>query len=185
MKNKFFAHRFLPILSVFLFILFVFFTNVKATSDIPDIPSTIDTSNGYVVSLYYGVYYLCIPEKPNTYFYIYSGSRLAVSEFNMIEYKYSNGEWIQNRIYYNLSDSLPDAHDIYASSVDIYTDSSCSDVFFYRPPATLEEIMRVEAYKKATIQEILGVLPLILVVVVSFLGLRKALSWLSTLLRRS
>lgn len=72
---------------------------------------------------------------------------------------------------------------LFSTTSDIYTDSSCSDVFFYRPPATLEEIMRVEADKKATIQEILGVLPLILVVVVSFLGLRKALSWLLTLLR--
>ena len=122
MKNKFFIHRFLPILSVFLFILFVFFTNVKATSDIPDIPSTIDTSNGYVVNLYNGVYYLCIPEKPNTYFYIYNNSGLAVSEFNMIEYKFSNGEWIQNRIYYNLRDGLPNSNDVYASSVHIYKD---------------------------------------------------------------
>lgn len=74
---------------------------------------------------------------------------------------------------------------VFSSTADIYTDSTKSKVFFHIPPATLEEIMRVEAGKKATIQEILGVLPLILVVVVSFLGLRKALNWLLTLLRRS
>lgn len=52
-------------------------------------------------------------------------------------------------------------------------------------PTTLAEIMEVEKTEKKTIQEILGVLPLILVVVVSFLGLRKALKMLSTFLNRS
>ena len=60
--------------------------------------------------------------------------------------------------------------------------------FFQFPPQTnlgLVEIMREEQAEAKTMQEILGVLPLILVVVVSFLGLRKALRMLVTFLRRS
>lgn len=57
--------------------------------------------------------------------------------------------------------------------------------FFLVPPATLEEVLKAEKTEVKTMQEILGVLPLIIVVVVSFLGLRKALRMLETFLRRS
>lgn len=43
----------------------------------------------------------------------------------------------------------------------------------------------VEVQKQEIIKEIVGILPLIIVVVVSFLGLRKALTMLVTFLRRS
>ena len=130
MINNFLKHKFLFIFC--FFILFVCFcTKVKASNNIPNISDSIDTSNGCVVSLYNGVYYLCVSENPNSYFYIYKNSGLAVSNFNMIEYKYVNGEWIKNRIYNDLLHGLPNSKDIYASSVDIYTDISKSEVFFY------------------------------------------------------
>ncbi len=49
---------------------------------------------------------------------------------------------------------------------------------------TLAKVVKAETMKNP-LQEILGILPLTLVVVVSFLGLRKALTWLSTLLKQS
>lgn len=49
---------------------------------------------------------------------------------------------------------------------------------------TLAKIVKAETMKNP-LQEILGILPLTLVVVVSCLGLRKALTWLSTLLKQS
>lgn len=52
---------------------------------------------------------------------------------------------------------------------------------FYQPPLTL--VMKQEIKNKATIQEILGVLPLIIVVMVSFLGLRKGLTTLLNLVK--
>lgn len=73
---------------------------------------------------------------------------------------------------------------IYFSSNDLYYPSG--EIFFQKTPVpVLVEVMSPEVVEKKTVQEILGVLPLIIVVVVSFLGLRKALSWLLTLLRRS
>lgn len=56
--------------------------------------------------------------------------------------------------------------------------------FHLAPVTTLAEVLTPEEGQK-TIAEVVGILPLILVVVVSFLGLRKALSWLLTLLRHS
>ena len=67
---------------------------------------------------------------------------------------------------------------------NIYLNSTGSSSFFYLPPTVLAEVLKPEEGRK-TIAEIVEVLPLILVVVVSFLGLRKALNWLLTLLRHS
>ena len=78
------------------------------------------------------------------------------------------------------------------TTVDIYSDVNKSNItlegsesFFPQPPATLEEIMKQEAEQKATMQEILGILPMILSVLVSLLALRKALRMLLTLLHQS
>lgn len=72
------------------------------------------------------------------------------------------------------------------SSLNIYTSLEKNEIFFQvSPPTVLEQVMEVEMTEKKTIQEILGVLPLTIVVVVSFLGLRKALRMLVTFLRRS
>lgn len=122
--------------------------------------------------------------------YLNNGIIYMEGTYNTMIYKVVDGSlvhqgWSGGLFEVNGFDDFGKNSSVYSSTSDIYTDSSCSNVFFYRPPATLEEIMRVEADKKATIQEILGVLPLILVVVVSFLGLRKALRMLVTFLRRS
>ena len=70
---------------------------------------------------------------------------------------------------------------IYKSSFDMK--NSNGDVFFYATPLSLGQVLTI----KATIipSTILGILPLIIVVVVSFLGLRKALKMLVTFLNRS
>ena len=70
------------------------------------------------------------------------------------------------------------------SSNDIHYPSG--EIFFQKTPVpVLVEVMSPEVVEKKTVQEILGVLPLIIAVVVSFLGLRKALKMLSTFLNRS
>lgn len=69
------------------------------------------------------------------------------------------------------------------STVNIYGDDG--NVFFLGTPLSLTEVMEVEAMERRTLGEVLGILPLTLVVMVSCLGLRKALSMLSKLLRQS
>lgn len=74
------------------------------------------------------------------------------------------------------------------STVDIY-DSNKVDLVFQAPPVVeaqgvvapqLEGVQMIQVMK-----EIMGVLPLIIVVVVSLVGLRKALQMLSTLLHKA
>ena len=83
--------------------------------------------------------------------------------------------------------TLVSNYELVGSSKDVYKDNTFNDVFFQSPPkpTSLMEVMSVEMEEKRTVQEILGILPLIIVVVVSFLGLRKALRILVTFLRRS
>lgn len=88
---------------------------------------------------------------------------------------------------YNQSISLDNVNYYFKSDVSIYDVSGNKlDPFFQITPVpVLEGIMKQEQAEKRTIQEILGVLPLIIVVVVSFLGLRKALRILVNSLKRS
>ena len=84
--------------------------------------------------------------------------------------------------------TLVDVPSYFKSDVTICVSSSDSTVvepFFQSAPSVLYQVMEQEKTEKKTIKEILGVLPLILVVVVSFLGLRKALQMLLSFLRRS
>lgn len=208
-KNKFFTHRFLPILSVFLFILFVFFTNVKAADDkryvnynnvVYTLPSEctdyylIVESQGFLFlmygdSPYWGVY----NAGPSYYLYNYSNNTSFGTQNNRLDYHqirldipntdFSSSDTSFYSIWSIVGSSENPLSDIkiYGSSVDIYDTNGT--IFFQKTPVpVLVEIMTQEQAEKKTIQEILGILPLTLVVVVSFLGLRKALSWLLTLL---
>lgn len=73
-------------------------------------------------------------------------------------------------------------NDIYRTTNN-YKPGNGDKPFFQVSPLT--KILVTEKTEKKTIQEILGLLPLTLVVVVSFLGLRKALQMLLSFLRRS
>ena len=66
-------------------------------------------------------------------------------------------------------------------------DENSAFVVFQLTPATtkLGDIVKVATLEKNPIQEILGILPLIIVVVVSLVGLRKALAMLLRILRTS
>ena len=64
------------------------------------------------------------------------------------------------------------------SSVNIYTDSSCSSIFFQGPPATLEEIMK-QAGEQATQevgQKILVVIVATVGLIIFVIGLKKGLT---------
>lgn len=76
------------------------------------------------------------------------------------------------------------------SSMDFYTDNTYTTLFFQGTPLVQEKVLApIVEEKKETmgtvLQEIVSILPMILVVVVSLVGLRKALSMLFSLLRQS
>ena len=68
------------------------------------------------------------------------------------------------------------------SSDDIYQNDG-EDTFFQAPPLSILATIVEEAETEETLLQIVKILPLILVMVVCFLGLRKGLKTLSTLLQ--
>lgn len=192
-NNKFFTHRFLPILSIFLFIAFVFTTNVFAVTkddlidvsnlDLSKYPSGYSLDNGYVMVVNNGAYDIFI--MPNNFngSLLLEGSRLYTS---------NGSNYLVIRMYqdrfddYFIANTCTNNTEIFYGTMNVY--NSSGNVVFQQPPQekkVLVEVMEKEQAEKKTIKEILGIIPLTLVVVVSFLGLRKALQMLLSFLRRS
>lgn len=208
-RNKFFTHRFLPIFSVFLFTVFVFFTNVKAVSDTDKSVVTPEgdiyilpndcTDNFFITENINNTIYLIYGNYPDWQFSENNGDVCVNNIGNgstqtFMCYVIPKGNFdfrnYTNKFSTTWTTINPQKNVSYAgckilySSNDLYLPTG--EIFFQKPLVpVLVEIMEKEQAEKKTIQEILEILPLILVVVVSFLGLRKALNWLLTLLRHS
>lgn len=103
------------------------------------------------------------------------------SSLNFVDCKTFSADFMQYITFVDVPDYFKADVTICVSS----SDSTVVEPFFQSAPSVLYQVMEQEKMEKKTIQEILGLLPLILVVVVSFLGLRKALQMLLSFLRRS
>lgn len=205
--ERIYTHKILLILSVFLLILFVFssfFINSFGYTTVSDysLPYT-DLFENHISGKDDNGYYII--EGQNTvcdrcfviesdgilyYFFVSDGyfdnsvtkyCFTDTSNYNYIYYEYStDGTFIrQNSLLCRSSFNLWH-YDFVYSTFDLVTEDGT--IFFQLTP--LAQVISVENLERKTTKEITEILPLILVVVVSFLGLRKALSWLSTLLRR-
>lgn len=186
-------HKSFSIICIFLLILLIFtnsvfgvdntinFTHNEQTISLPYIDGK-DLSNGYFINYWSGRYYLVFMKSSG---YLYINNNTMSSTCEMDEYEYKDGAWRFIKTYSANTYNGAGPQDFVYASVNVYSDVNKSDIFFQHPPQTLSQIMEVEAEKKVTIQEILGVLPLTIVVAVSFLGLRKALRMLVTFSRHS
>lgn len=202
MKNKIF-----PIVCIFLLIVTSLFTNVKAadlktvsyggvTYTLPESCSDnyiICETQGFLFLFYSDVPYWGVYKSGNDY-YLYNypddsnygtmNNRLNYWQYriNLNETDFSKASFHCSSIWGivgSVSGGL-DSVKIRYSTVDVHDDTG--KVFFRVTP--LAKIMVAEKPEKV-MTEIVGVLPLILVVVVSFLGLRKALKMLLIFLNRS
>lgn len=203
------------IVCIFLLIILFFTSNVFASYDVVQDDKTFTfpdyaESRYWVLVEYSGYYRLIVGDTP--YFVLYQNSSYSPHTTyicNVTAEEYVNSSDFMKRRgtlrTYAITvdttvftDKYNDDNGMYVgstSSVDDVIILACStnskvyyegNVFFQvTPPTTLAEIMEVEKTEKRTMQEIVGLLPLILVVVVSFLGLRKALRMLVNFLRRS
>ena len=104
------------------------------------------------------------------------GTRIYTSDSSKWQ-AYNN--WKKENVYSGATNFVRIAY----STFNIYDEDG--NVFFLGTPLSLAEVMEAEAKEKRTLGEVLGILPLILVVMVSYLGLRKALSMLFRLLRHA
>ena len=195
MKNKIF-----PIVCIFLLIVSVFTSNVFAFDykdfngndcSASDIPSSIDVSHGFLLKPNGGSWsYLIVALDDFCYAFLSDNGDTVhlYGNFDLYKIKGSSYDYESTKNYNSSvadgSNNVGTLSQFTYSTFTIYTNSTKEKVFF-QGPSVLVKIMKTELAEKKTVQEILGVLPLIIVVVVSFLGLRKALQMLSTLLRRA
>lgn len=206
--NKILLNKILLIFVVFAIVVSACFSNVKASSTkyitannvtytLPD-----ECTEYYIIFKYDGKIWLYFGNTP--YWGVHKGSgyydlfiyasdkgygsvdnRLSCYQYaiNLDSTDFSQPVEKYNRTWGYCCGSLENFEVLY-SSVDIH--DTFGGIFFQKTPVpVLVEVMSPEVVEKKTVQEILGVLPLITVVVVSFLGLRKVLKMLFSLLRRS
>lgn len=180
MKNK------IVVISLIFSLFIGMFLNISyagySEGDMPELTfdtTGYDTSKYFLVNNQAGVFIFMLPND-FTGNVIYENGDIWLSDGNSyLICQIVKDVWC-NRAITNRTNGN---YSIYYSTLDIYNNSG--DVVFRKPPVTtLAEVLTLEEGRK-TIVEIVGLLPLILVVVVSFLGLRKALNWLLTLLRHS
>lgn len=240
--NKNFTHKILPILSIFLLVVFTLCTSSFA-QDIELPSNTQDLINSYINNTTYnstypinyviakdfngdtyilfgsfidgaigngtvsnsikGKYYLYIstfvPSGGNGtdgYYYFYyklvDGNWQEVSYLNSTissdyaSYRRLILDYSDTDIYSN-ADLYQYTNNIYYSSVDI---SNLGYLAFPFPVAPQEALLPIveqqeTIMKEKTLGEILGILPIVMIIIVSLIGLRKALRLLLTLLRSS
>lgn len=143
--------------------------------------SYVCRENQSIISMYL---YNCSEEL---YFYVI-GDKLYSSikcEPYYVEFDYSGNIRTELQGSYNQVYAISRGKPNIYSNRDVYFGASKDVVFFHVPPQGILAPIVEGTKMETTLQEVIHLLPLIIVVVVSFLGLRKALQMLSTLLRRA
>lgn len=180
MKNKFFYNKFLPVLSVFLLIVFVFTTSVFASSDIKcqscdfviktyldyDFSSIREnggkhlgliTAVNYNDEKYVVAYWSYDSNYHNVKPYLNNGIIFMEGTYNTMIYKVVDGSlvhqgWSGGLFEVNGFDDFGKNSTVFSSSSDIYTDSSLTDVFFHSAPLGITQTL-VEETEKVQIAE--------------------------------
>ena len=191
MKRKF------VVLSVFLSVLLFFpvFSVKASTILLPPFPDIVEGFSSTHYLLVYSPetkrYRLIMPEDPigNKYFVNYEGTGIIRFQSGAMMYYYKEGEsnWStgsKKLARDNIGLIKDDGEYIVASSFDIYNEDGT--IFFHRAPikVSLSRKMR-EVEMGATLTTLASLIPLSMVLVVSFLAFRKALAWLLKVLRKA
>lgn len=147
-------------------------------TDVEDVHWTCDTNGGYKPIC-------CYTDNTCKTVANFYRTKYSNSEWNYSPVKQSDGTYLLDFANANFMTftSFSNVTTFITSDANIYVKGK-DELFFQLAPSTLYQIIQAEAERKTIPMTIVEILPLILVVVVSFLGLRKALRMLSTLLRR-
>lgn len=198
---------------VFCFVLFILLFSFILTSQCFAVDSSVlpeevysgmfDTDKEYFES--YSYYCLLFDDTNNVYALIYTESPMTITNNGTgLKFQTENGGRYNKLIYSSGSgvyrvDSTLDLSSNFSNTVKNISNysfisanfdvinSSTGEVLYSLPkgnPEILAPIMENAGTEK-TLSEVVGILPIILVVIISFLGIRKALKFISTLLRRS
>lgn len=184
------------IIAFFVFALFVLNQiDVNAAENLPAfstldksaLSTTFKDSSKYLICKNSGGWVICLfPDNlkiyySNSYIYAMDDSKQACNYY--VFWISSDGKyWDCNHNV--LGNNFKYFSDFQTSSVDIlnYSDDS---VFFWQTPATLEEVVEVEARKQTIMKEIAGCLKFLIPFLIFLLGFWKALRFVLRLLRQS
>ena len=208
MKNKFFTYRFLPILSVFLFALFVFFTNVKATSDTYKTVVTpkgdtyilpVDcTDNFFICNVYNNLTYLISGNSSNWIFSESNGDVVVNNNSGAFTvYSISQGNFdfrnYTNKFSTTWTNINPEKNVSYAGCNILYSTSdlynASGDIFFQKTLLGITETLVAETNKAQITEQlktmIAGFLKYLIVLVISVIAFWKGWQFLSTQLKKA
>lgn len=171
--------------------------------DFPDIPSSLTFNRGedtfkvsdydYLLIIYY--------DNPNYgfAFILHNDDSLLIKDYSVdkkeividggflsVCYDKTQSEYILAGSSKNTTSIYKPLSEITFSNVNIVNEDG--SVVFQAPPQVGEAVIAKQIQPKEmnkTLQEIVGILPIVMIVVVSYLALRKALKMLSTSLRNS
>lgn len=209
--KKILNYKILFIFLAFACCFFIFTTDSKATIDVtkgdtsyslPDVPEEYSDYNYFIFRRVYSDYtqfnlilfkgdsgYLGVENGVSTFYSTKSDDVIVGYSTNNIGNNLNNGWGSSMNLpacnYYSLNTLSADR--IIFSTIDIYENSKLENVVFPKTPQLQGVLAPVanQVEMSQVMTQILGVLPLILVVVVSLIGLRKALAMLSQLLHQA
>ncbi len=197
---KFFACLFFAVFLLFTFIGSRVFASTEdghlELSDCPDVNSLVGDKYWFVFSSKESGYYretLFISEYPFIIYEESGDSRKFIKNSNnseILEYLYQNNSDFKWQYNYNSSSYVIYMNDKYL--INNY-DGNCDlvnengNVVFQAPPQEQDKVLApiVEGEEMKPLQEILQILPIVMIVVVGYLALRKGLATLFRFLRTS
>lgn len=213
-RKKFFTHRFLPIFSIFLFIIFIF-TNVFASSietidfsgkNYP-IYYDIDLDSKYAIDISYptyvtvkkdGIYYLIIVSQPESLLISDTNKLVNSSGYNLtVRYYVYNNDYdtyfptgsYGAMGYFVYDELIYNVSDLYKTDGSLYAAASDYDSFFHRAPqgitrTLVEESARVQIADQLKTMTA-GYLKYLIALVISVIAFWKGWQFLSTQLRKA
>lgn len=222
MKNKFFYNNFLPILSVFLLVVFILTSSVFANTDFDDdmyYPDGVtpnyhssdagrfatnkvllldESSQTYFILIYYSSETEATHDNQKLYLRASDNFILGTGcdHYQLLKFVDTSWTYVDWSPHYDITgDSttnltrIVSGCSIISTSSDIYTDSSCSEIFFQNPPQGITETL-VEETERVQIAEqlkimIVGFLKYLIVLVISLIAFWKGWKFLLTHLRKA
>ena len=199
--NKLFTCLFIALFFVMCIVGNFVFASVDVTYDndvysLPDFPSYNDVSaltpqlntypNGYFYTIVsYSSYlskFVLTYANSSDKLYFYDGALRGNSTFYMVDYYLTDNQWDFQSSSYRDSTDISANEPLY-TNFDILGENG--DVVFQGAPQATVLAGIVEQQEMKPLEEILTLLPIVMIVVVSYLALRKALATLFNFLRTS
>jgi len=183
----------LCIISVFLSV-FLLFSNISVKANeivFPAFPEPVEGKSSTHYIIFYDIednkYKLYMPlEIDNIYVYRDSTYTYIHYPSSVVYYVWEEGmgSWEYRNTYNPFTDTVLDDEQILYSSFDLKYENG--DIFFPKAPIKVNFLAQLrEVEMGATMTTVVSLIPLLILLLVSLIGFRKAWAWLSKVLRKA